>query len=64
MPKHKTSISKAGQKMVSAKISHLHKMEPEMPHEQHVAMALAMEREHRLGSKGQYKPVKKAKKGK
>ena len=45
----------AAQARVSAKISHLHKAEPEMPHKQMVKMALEMEREHRLGAKGAYK---------
>ena len=53
-------VSKAGQKRVSAKISHLHKTEPEMPHEQKVAMSLEMERAHRLGPGGAYKHVAKA----
>ena len=53
--------SRAGQKRVSAKISHLHKAEPGMSHEKHVATALNMERAHRLGPGGAYKPVKKAK---
>lgn len=57
-------VSKAGQKRVSKKISHLHKAEPEMPHKKMVAMALSMERAHRLGPKGAYKPVRKAAKGK
>ena len=57
-------LGKAGQKRVSAKISHLHKAEPEMPHEKMAAMAISMERAHRLGPKGAYKPVKKAKAGK
>ena len=58
---HKAPVSKAGQKRVSAKISHLHKMEPEMPHKQMVAMSLDMERAGRLGKRGAYKPVKKKK---
>jgi len=53
--------SKAAQARVSAKISHLHKAEPAMPHKQHVAMAINMEREHRLGPSGAYKPVKRKK---
>ena len=53
---------KAAQKRVSAKISHLHKTEADMPHKQMVAMSLEMERAHRLGPKGAYKPVKKTKK--
>lgn len=57
----KAQVTKAGQKRVSAKISHLHKAEPGMSHEQQVAVALNMEREHRLTSAGGYKPVKKAK---
>jgi len=63
MPKaaKKVPVSKAGQKAVSAKISHLYKTEPMMPHEQKVAMALNMEREHRLTPTGKYKPVKKGK---
>lgn len=61
MPKSRAPVSKVGQKRVSAKISKLHKAEPKMPHKQHVAMALAMERAHRLGPKGAYKPVKKGK---
>ena len=60
----KPKVSKAGQKRVSAKISHLHKTEPGMPHKRHIAMALNMERAHRLGPKGAYKPVRKAAKGK
>mgnify|MGYP001582440929 FL=1 len=51
--------SKAAQKRVSAKIRKLHKAEPEMPHEQHVAMSLEMERKHRLTAQGEYKPVRK-----
>lgn len=50
---------KAAQTRVSAKISHLHKAEPGKSHKQHVAMALGMERAHRLGPKGAYKPVHK-----
>lgn len=62
---HRAPVSKPGQKRVSAKISHLHKTEPKMSHEQMVAMSLAMERAGRLGPKGAYKPVKKpAKRGK
>lgn len=53
---------KAAQARVSAKISHLHKTEPGMPHKQHIAMAMEMEREHRLGPKGAYKPAKKSRK--
>lgn len=60
MAKRKVT-GKAAQKRVSAKISHLHKAEPSMPHEQKIAMALSMERAHRLGPQGQYKPVKKKK---
>ena len=52
---------KAAQQRVSAKISHLHKAEPGMPHDQKVAMSLEMERAHRLGPGGAYKPVKKRK---
>ena len=55
----KPAATKPAQKRVSAKISHLHKAEPEMPHKQMVAVAVNMEREHRLGPKGAYKPVKK-----
>ena len=51
---------KAAQGRVSAKIAHLHKAEPEMPHKKMVAMSLSMERAHRLGPKGAYKPVKKS----
>ena len=53
---------KVAQARVSAKISHLHKAEKGMPHEQMVAMSLEMERAHRLGPKGAYRPA--AKKGK
>ena len=59
MANKRQPVGKKAQKRVSAKISHLHKTEPEMPHDKMVAMALNMEREHRLGPKGQYKPVKK-----
>ena len=52
-------VSRAGQKRVSAKISHLHKTEPGMPHKKMVGMSLDMERAGRLGPKGAYKPVKK-----
>lgn len=51
----KKPVTRAGQKRVSAKISHLHKTEPGMPHKKMVAMALNMEREGRLGPKGGYK---------
>ena len=61
MPK-RAPVSRAGQSRVSAKISHLHKTEPEKPHSQHIAMAINMEKEGRLGAKGGYKPVKKGKK--
>lgn len=50
---------KAAQARVSAKISHLHKAEPEMPHEAMVGKAMGMEHAGRLGPKGAYKPVKK-----
>ena len=53
----KSPITKAGQKRVSAKISHLHKTEPGMPHKQMVGMSLQMEREHRLSATGAYKPA-------
>ena len=53
-------VSKAGQKRVSQKISHLHKTEPEMPHKQMVGMSLGMERAHRLGPGGAYKHVAQA----
>ena len=59
MPAKRTPVSKPGQKRVSAKISTLHREEPAMSHEQHVAMALAMERAHRLSPKGGYKRGKK-----
>ena len=63
--KGRKPVTKAGQKRVGEKISSLHKAEPAMPHEQMVAMSLGMERAHRLGPGGAYKPVKKpAKKGK
>ena len=52
-------VSKAGAKRVGAKISKLHEAEPGMPHKQHVAMALGMERAGRLGAKGAYRPVHK-----
>ena len=56
---HKTSyggkVSRAGQKRVSAKISHLMREGEKMPHKQMVAMALSMERTGRLGAKGGYK---------
>lgn len=55
----KPKVSKAGQGRVSAKISQMHKMEPEMPHKQMVAMSLNMERKGRLGKKGGYKKAKK-----
>ena len=58
-----TKVSKAGQKRVSAKISKLHHTEPQMPHKKMVAMALSMEREHRLGAKGGYKKAPSKKKG-
>ena len=54
----RTPIGKAGQKRVSEKISHLHKKEPGMSHEQMVAVALNMERKQRLGPKGGYKKKK------
>lgn len=60
MAKRTPVKGKAAQGRVSAKISHLAKTEPTMPPKQRVAMALSMEREHRLGAKGGYKPVKKA----
>ena len=46
------TVSKAGQKRVSEKISHLHKAEPEKPHAQHIAMAINMEKEGHLGPRG------------
>ena len=58
---HKTSyggkVSRAGQKRVSAKISHLMREDHGKvgPHKQMVAMALSMERAGRLGAKGGYK---------
>ncbi len=57
----KKPVSKAGAKRVSAKISKLHKMEPEMSHKAMVGMAMGMEHAGRLGPKGAYRPVKKAK---
>lgn len=64
MPKKgdKKKLTKEEQKRASAKISKLHKSEPEMPHDQKVAMSLEMAREHRLGPKGAYKPKKGKKK--
>lgn len=59
MPKGRKPVSKPGQKRASQKISHLAKAEPQMPPKQRVAMALEMERAHRLGPGGAYKPVKK-----
>ena len=59
MAKRTPVRGKAGQRRVSAKISHLHKAEPGMPHKQHVAMAINMEKQHRLTASGGYKPVKK-----
>ena len=59
MVKGKRPVGKEGQKRVSAKIRELHKTEPEMPHKQMVAMALSMQRAHRLGAKGGYKKGKK-----
>ena len=61
MPKKASPKGKAAQERVSAKISKLHKSEPEMPHEQHVAMAINMEKKHRLTAKGEYKPAMKKK---
>ena len=48
------AIPKKGRSRVSAKISHLHDTEPDMPHKQMVASAMNMEREHRLGEHGEY----------
>lgn len=49
-------VSRAGQKRVSAKISHLMDEDHgKMPHKKMVAMALNMERAGRLGAKGGYK---------
>ena len=59
MPERTPIKGTAAQGRVSAKIRHLHKAEPDMPHKQMVAMSLEMERKHRLGSKGAYRPVKK-----
>ena len=56
----RTKVSKAGQKRVSAKISHLAHTEPEMASKQRVAMAISMEKAHRLTKTGVYK--KKGKK--
>ena len=64
MPAKPKKVSKAGQKRVSAKISHLHKTEPDMPHKKMVAMSLEMERSHRLSPKGVYKRKGAGKKGK
>ena len=58
---HEPVRGKAAQKRVSAKIEHMAKAHPEMPPKQRVAVAINMERQHRLGPKGGYKPVKKGK---
>ena len=57
MAKHgRTPIKgKAARARVSAKISHLHRTEPGMPHKQMVGMSLSMERQGRLGKRGGYK---------
>lgn len=52
---------KAANARVSAKIEKLHQMHPEMPHQQHIAMALGMERAGKLGPRGGYKGSKKGK---
>ena len=54
-------VGKKAQTRVSAKISHLAHTEPSMPAPQRTAMALSMERAHRLGPGGAYKPVAKKK---
>ena len=60
-PTRPVSKGKGAQKRVSAKISKLHEAEPAMPHKQMVAMTLSMERAHRLGPAGAYKPKAKRK---
>lgn len=57
MAKKATPKGKAAQGRVSVKVKHM--MAEGMPQKQAVASSLAMERAHRLGRGGQYKPVAK-----
>ena len=55
----KPKLTKAQSAKASAKISHLHKTEPGMPHKKMVGMSMNMAREEKLTKSGGYKPVKR-----
>lgn len=61
MAKRAPPKGKAARSRVSAKVSHL--VEEGHPQKQAVAMAMSMEREHRLGPGGGYKRAKRSQRG-
>jgi len=59
--KKRSTAKRAKNRRVSRKISVLRHESPKVPQRQAVAMALNMERRHRLGPNGEYYRVKKRK---